>query len=151
MKAIIVTLVMVETVSAQSYVEAIIAAKAQNKPIFLYFSANWCAPCKKMRLETIQNEKVKKVFKQFIVLTLDYDEKKKLADQFSVKELPAYFVLDDNGKVLQKAVGYKTTAAFKEWLLPIDFQVRINNHEERTLLCSGCTAYVDYCVGSASQ
>lgn len=95
--------------------EAVKIAKAQNKKVLLQFSANWCHNCTEMKVimkgEAIQNE-----LKNYIVLEIDTDHNKDLVKKYKIRGIPAFRILDNDGKVLKALVGKKSEKDFMRWL-----------------------------------
>jgi protein disulfide-isomerase len=95
------------------------AAKAENKPIFLYFTgSDWCPHCKKMDKDVLsQAEFVAAVGQSFIFMKVDFprnskldksiqDQNNQLRDkEFNVAGFPTTIIVDPNLKVLGKYVG----------------------------------------------
>jgi len=65
---------------------------------YLYFSAAWCNPCK--RLGPIMNE----VSQQIPVQKVDVDSEFELASQYNVRNVPTVVLLD-NGQEVKRFVG----------------------------------------------
>lgn len=85
----------------QEYVQGMELAKTENKPIFLYFYADWCTYCTKLKKTTFRNEAVLAYLKDnFISILVDTDKKQELATQWSVRGLPTlWFLKPDNSKI----------------------------------------------------
>ncbi|MBK7667861.1 MAG: thioredoxin family protein [Sphingobacteriaceae bacterium] len=71
--------------------------KTENKDkiVFVYFKADWCAPCIKLKpaIEQLQTEEKEKVE----ILVIDVDENKKVSTHFEINTLPL-FIIYKNGK-----------------------------------------------------
>ena len=85
----------------QEYVQGMELAKTENKPIFLYFYADWCTYWTKLKKTTFRNEAVLAYLKDnFISILVDTDKKQELATQWSVRGLPTlWFLKPDNSKI----------------------------------------------------
>lgn len=84
-------------------------AKAEHKYIFVDAYASWCGPCKQLKNTTFKNSKTSDFFnKNFINLSVDMEkgEGAGLALKWEVQEYPTLLILDDNGKVLLRSIGY---------------------------------------------
>lgn len=100
-----------------NYAEALSASKAYKRPIFLYFGAEWCHWCKKMKADTLSQAEVKdKLGKEYIVCFIDTDKDKTTARKYKVGGIPAYFVVSSEETVVARASGFKDKAQFLEWL-----------------------------------
>jgi thioredoxin-related protein len=89
------------TIDWQGYAQGMELAKIEKKPIFLYFYADWCTYCKKLKKTTFKNKAVLNYLKNnFISITVDTDKKQELATQWSVRGLPTlWFLKPDNSKI----------------------------------------------------
>lgn len=99
-----------------SYKDALAAAKATNKQIYLYFSASWCTWCKKFSSETLSSPRVQNELDNYIVYKVDVDKERTLASKYGVSGIPAHRVIDANEQTIKSGSGYKGEAAFILWL-----------------------------------
>ncbi len=69
-----------------------------------YFTADWCAPCKRTRpiVEELNREQIKAGFQ-----IIDVDSEIQLAHKFEIKSIPT-FILFDNGVEKKRAIGAQT-------------------------------------------
>jgi thiol:disulfide interchange protein len=92
--------------------EALMQAKRERKPIVLDFSAEWCAPCKRMEKTTFADAMVKELLERCIFVRIDVDQHEELTQRLGVVGLPDIrFVLPD-GKVFQKLRDYQFPDTF---------------------------------------
>ena len=76
-------------------VDAYYAKVYKKENVLVYFSADWCVPCIKLKptIKQIEEEEKERVE----VLNLDVDENPKIATYFEINTLPL-FILYKNGK-----------------------------------------------------
>ncbi len=92
-------------------------AKQTGKPMFLYFTADWCGPCQSMKRTTWANANVEQALRTYIPTRIDIDRDASLATQFQVTSVPFFVVLSDSGALLQSnAEGAMDGATFIDWL-----------------------------------
>lgn len=96
-----------------TYKEFRAAARAANKPYFIYFYANWCMPCKKMNDITFRNaEVVKYINDNYMGYSADGEsritEGKNLAEYYDVYFFPMLVIFTPEGKVIEKIDGFLT-------------------------------------------
>ncbi len=77
----------------------------------LYFTAEWCNPCKRVRpiVEELDRENIIKV--QYI----DADYNPDLCKKFEIKAIPT-FILIENNKEIRRMNGAKTKEQFEEFI-----------------------------------
>jgi thioredoxin-like negative regulator of GroEL len=73
----------------------------------LYFTADWCNPCQRTR--PITDELKREGLVDF--LYVDVDTELKLAEQFGIKSIPTYVLIED-GKEVKRMNGAKTRQEF---------------------------------------
>ena len=87
------------------YDSALQSAKENNKNIFIDFYAEWCAPCKAMD-ETFADAKVIEAMQGMVLLRIDVDKNKELAQKYNVTRVPTYLILDGNAQVIDRFTTY---------------------------------------------
>ncbi|MCP4761846.1 MAG: thioredoxin family protein [archaeon] len=85
----------------QPYEQGLKLAKEQSKPVFLYFHADWCKYCKKLKQITFADKTVLNYLSEnFISITIDTEKEKDLALEWGIKGLPnLWFLRADNSKI----------------------------------------------------
>ena len=53
---------------------------------------------------------------EFLFVKLDGDEQRELKDKYDVKAFPTLILLDSDGEVIRKAVGYQSVQKLLEFL-----------------------------------
>ncbi|MBC8441007.1 MAG: thioredoxin family protein [Deltaproteobacteria bacterium] len=83
------------------YAQGMDLAKSQNKHVFLYFHADWCTYCAKLKKTTFRDAAVLKYLKDnFISIAVDTDKNQGMAKQWKVRGLPTlWFLKPDNSKI----------------------------------------------------
>jgi thioredoxin-related protein len=83
-------------------------SKLENKPIFVFLHATWCAPCKVMEEYIFTNQDFADDWNsKFISWRIDTEEGSGpiIKDIYEVSSLPTMLFLDYNGNILVKKVG----------------------------------------------
>lgn len=81
-----------------------------GKLVLVYFNADWCVPCLKLKPEIESLEKDTKAYCE--VLQLNIDDHPQIADFYEINSLPM-FVLYKDGKKLWENVGSLTQTQLK--------------------------------------
>ena len=87
--------------------EALAQAKAENKPIVLILSAQWCAPCRRMERQTFPNAKVQAWLAQTIFRKLDTDQEAELAQRLGVEGLPDIRLALPDGTIVRQLRSFQ--------------------------------------------
>ncbi len=77
------------------------------------FSAAWCPPCK--LLAPVFHELAAENDGKASFYSVDVDENRKLADQFSIYSVPTLVILK-NGKEVARSTGFRPKQALAEWI-----------------------------------
>lgn len=77
----------------------------------LYFTANWCGPCKMMAPAI--NELIAEGFP---IQKLDVDLNSNIAASMDVRSIPCFIVTDQGGNILDKRTGVQTKGSIKQML-----------------------------------
>ena len=78
--------------------------------MILYFTADWCNPCKQTRpiVEELNREQIMAKF--FII---DVDSEIEMAKDFEIRSVPTFVVMKDN-KEIHRVTGAKTRQQLEE-------------------------------------
>lgn len=91
-----------KTISNNTEFEQIISG---DKPVILDFYAEWCGPCRALLpvLESASND----YGEDIVVAKINVDENPELATKFSVRSIPAVFLMKNN-TVVDKFTGVQS-------------------------------------------
>ncbi|HEY6457721.1 MAG TPA: thioredoxin family protein [Steroidobacteraceae bacterium] len=97
---------------------AFATARAQNKPVFLYWGAQWCPPCHELKATVFSRSDFIEKLKLFIPVYLDGDDPgaQKWGDQFGVTGYPTVLVLRADRSELARISGGMDLAQYSEVL-----------------------------------
>lgn len=88
--------------------EALLKATQENKYIFVDVYATWCGPCKQLK-KTFKDEEVGNYYnKNFVNVSIDGEtpEGRKFLYQYKIDSYPTLLIVDSNGKVKTKSIGF---------------------------------------------
>lgn len=103
--------------------DGLVASEELDRPVVVFFVASWCGPCKELTVALKQKFDAElltpssnSIFRNWVFVKIDVDERKEVAERFEIRGIPAMRVLDLNERVLAKTEGYESYAAIVEWL-----------------------------------
>ncbi len=89
---------------------------AAHKPVFAYFTAQWCGPCQSLRHTTWADAGVAKALSGYVPVKIDIDAHPDLAARYSPSEIPTFVVLKEDGSVAKSQTGALGPDDFLAWL-----------------------------------
>ena len=104
------------TPSPQNYEQALKISQTTGKRIFLFFKADWCGWCKKMKQDTLSNAEVKKALATYVVYHVNTDRELDTSKKYKVSGIPACVIITGKEKVIKKKAGYMPPKPFLLWL-----------------------------------
>ncbi len=81
-------------------------ARREDRPVLLVFAASWSADCRTQR-QSLADESLSPVLRQYERIWIDTDRQSKLADRFDVEILPHIEFYTPAGKKRQTLTGYQ--------------------------------------------
>jgi thioredoxin-related protein len=87
--------------------EAFAHARAEDKPLFLYWGAEWCPYCKELEATIFVREEFIHMSRQFVLLDMSNGDSETIlyADQFRIYGLPTVIVFSPAGEELTRIRG----------------------------------------------
>lgn len=78
-----------------------------DKPVMLYFRANWCYFCREMEQYVFPQPRVtQRLQNDVLPVRLDVGRHKRLAEIYNIKHLPTTLILDKHGREVLRSPGY---------------------------------------------
>lgn len=100
----------------QGDLESVLAISAEvEKPVMLYYTADWCAPCKMMERDVFSDSTLITALNQdYLFYKVDYDSDngRELNKTYRTNGIPAFFVLDQTGKQQYSFTSYQSVPDF---------------------------------------
>lgn len=85
--------------------EGLAQAKAEGKPLLVFFTASWCTYCHQMETQAFRQSDVVELSKRFVCVLVDADEEVEVCRQFRVRGFPTVQFLSPRGVPLNRLVG----------------------------------------------
>ena len=108
---------------AGNFTQAQQQAADSGKPIILYFTGEWCVPCRIMKRQVLADPEVEALINaQFVPVALDVDdpENAALMERYNIVGPPVIIVTDAEGNALRWQAGGMNKTEFLELINPSD-------------------------------
>jgi thiol-disulfide isomerase/thioredoxin len=99
-------------VTASTYQNALQLSGQRGMPVLVYFEADWCTWCKKMKRDILPQVNMK----HYILVYVDVDRNRAVANKFGIRSLPAYVITNARENSLKVGDKYREVDDFRSWL-----------------------------------
>ena len=91
-------------------------SRQTGKPVFAYFTADWCGPCQSLKRTTWPDQKVGATLTQFVPVKIDIDDHRDIAMRYQIQSIPTFAVLDNDGNIRAQVSGALGPNELVGWL-----------------------------------
>src|SRR4051812_25174693 len=92
-------------------------AQTQGRPLLLYFTADWCEPCQRMKHGAFADAEVDcAVRARYVPVKIDIDRNRQIAREFAIEAMPTFKVVSPQGEVVKQVTGGMDAKEFLQWL-----------------------------------
>jgi len=115
-----------------TYKEALVAAKAEKKLVFIDFYTSWCGPCKMMMKDIFPLKEVGNYLNaKFVCIKIDAEkgEGPELAKRYQVKAYPTFVAINPAEEIIMTKVGGSGSGS--SFIASIERQIDPNKTPER--------------------
>lgn len=85
-------------------------AEVEQKPLLLFFSADWCSFCRQLREETFRRPEFKAAAERYVVVEVDGASHAELCAKYRVSAYPTLVLAAPDGTALDRIVGMSDAA-----------------------------------------
>lgn len=91
---------------------ALQTAAQSGRPVFMQFSASWCAICKRLERTTLADPEVsERIARDYVPVRVDADRHRDLVKDLEIKGLPAILIVSPDLEILHRIAGFQTSEA----------------------------------------
>ena len=102
-------------IQTNSYRDALLLSKEQNKKIFILFKSEQCHWCENQK-QVLKDSEVINSLSSYIVYHVDTNKEKEVSLKYNVKAVPVLLLINNEEKVIKKNIGYLDKNKFIEWI-----------------------------------
>ena len=102
-----------------SFDAALTKAKDEKKLVFVDIYTTWCGPCKLMDRTTFKDKEVRNLLSESVVafkIDAEKGEGINIARKYKVTGYPCFLILDSEGKLVSKYLGFIPAKPFINWV-----------------------------------
>ncbi len=92
------------------------AARSEEKRLFYLFTADWPESAKRLRERTLRDKEVVEVLGEYVCVRKNPERDAELAKALGATVPPTCLVVDADGRVLARQIGYIQARSFAAWL-----------------------------------
>jgi len=97
--------------------KALQTAAQTGRPVFMQFSASWCAICKRMEKSTLADPAVAaRIARSYVPVRVDADRHGDLVKDLEIDGLPTILIVSPELEILHRIAGFQTVEAMLEQL-----------------------------------
>ncbi len=106
-----------QAVLADEHTDALKKAKAEDKPLLIYFFSRYCVYCSAMDKDVLSDKEISGPLTTDVVyLRVDVDKKTDIARHYNVRGYPTTWLVEPSGKRIAGIPGYIPKNDFKKVL-----------------------------------
>ena len=106
-------------------------SEGASEPLLLDFHASWCGPCKTMRPHV---ERLAQA--GYPIKSVDIDASPELAKRYKITGVPAFVVIDGDGKEMARSTGAQPPAEIAEMYRKVQAKLQAGANDRRALATS---------------
>ena len=98
-----------------------IQAELTRKPMLVFYTADWCPPCKMLKKQTFADDQVAKYLADnYILIKIDLTDRQSpnqaIAREYEVNSIPTMFIYTSLGIEIDSINGFIPPREFLEWI-----------------------------------
>lgn len=103
----------VPTDAPSSFRDAVERARRARKPMLVDFWAPWCAPCMRLKRETLESASLAPLLAQAEIIAVNLDEMPSLGKAYEVSSIPYLLFVDSQGRIVDRLLGFEPPSVFE--------------------------------------
>ncbi len=101
---------------ADNYSDALDKSGNLGKPVLVFYTAEWCKYCRKMKAETMPSPEVSEALKNYILVYVNTDIDRSGVKEFAIENLPSFVVTNYKQEKLKLSKGFMDKNSMVNWL-----------------------------------
>jgi thiol-disulfide isomerase/thioredoxin len=89
----------------EDFAAALERAKAEGKPLLIFFETAWCPYCRQLQNEVLARPEFRAAAERFVCVRVDGDREPRRAVEYRIKAFPTIVVAAPDGTAIERIVG----------------------------------------------
>jgi thiol:disulfide interchange protein len=93
---------------AEDFAAALATAAKEQRPLLIFFTADWCSYCRQLRQEVFTRPEFRDAAKKFVCVQVDAGKHASRCEEYRVRAYPTLIFANPGGTAIERIVGITT-------------------------------------------
>ena len=115
---------------AKDLESALTTAQKEHKNVMVMVEGSHCGWCKRMKVQTLSDENVKKRLEKFILVKVMREDSMTMTKLPAVHGVPTVFFMKEDKSILEEVVGYFGVQDFISYINDVETKLQIHSSKK---------------------